>query len=226
MAVARKQNASSDMTEAMAASHPSGAHDPSQHHHDHAHSDGDATSETQDRVRDPVCGMTVDPHTTPHRAEHRGRTYYFCSAGCRAKFAGRSRKISRTCDERSRRTGARGHDLHLPDAPADPPGRARDPARSAAWRSSPMLATARRRPNPELVDMTPALLDRPRPDACRSFALEMGGHLIDLHHAARPADCRTGCSSCWRRRSCCGPAGRSSCAAGNRSSRAASTCSP
>src|SRR5437868_2485866 len=38
------------------------------------------------QATDPVCGMLVDPHTTPHRAEHRGRTYYFCSAGCRAKF--------------------------------------------------------------------------------------------------------------------------------------------
>ncbi|MGA0586527.1 heavy metal translocating P-type ATPase [Dyella sp. KRB-257] len=35
---------------------------------------------------DPVCGMTVDPHTTKHRAEHEGHTYYFCSARCREKF--------------------------------------------------------------------------------------------------------------------------------------------
>ena len=35
---------------------------------------------------DPVCGMTVDPHTTKHRAEHQGHPYYFCSAGCRTKF--------------------------------------------------------------------------------------------------------------------------------------------
>src|SRR3954470_24215837 len=38
-------------------------------------------------ARDPVCGMTVDPHTTMHRHEHAGRTYYFCSSGCGAKFA-------------------------------------------------------------------------------------------------------------------------------------------
>src|SRR2546428_10912863 len=36
---------------------------------------------------DPGCSMNVDPRTTPHRPEHRGRTYYFCSAGCRSKFA-------------------------------------------------------------------------------------------------------------------------------------------
>jgi Cu+-exporting ATPase len=38
-------------------------------------------------VKDPVCGMTVDPHATPYRHEHRGRTWYFCSAGCKARFA-------------------------------------------------------------------------------------------------------------------------------------------
>ena len=37
-------------------------------------------------VRDPVCGMTVDPATASHRAEHAGITYYFCSAGCRSAF--------------------------------------------------------------------------------------------------------------------------------------------
>ncbi len=37
-------------------------------------------------VKDPVCGMDVDPHTAQHRADHGGRTYYFCSAGCRTKF--------------------------------------------------------------------------------------------------------------------------------------------
>ncbi|WP_197459191.1 heavy metal translocating P-type ATPase [Acetobacter malorum] len=37
-------------------------------------------------VTDPVCGMTVDPATTPHHAEHAGHAYHFCSAGCRSKF--------------------------------------------------------------------------------------------------------------------------------------------
>jgi Cu+-exporting ATPase len=31
--------------------------------------------------------MTVDPATSPHHFEHAGGTYYFCGAGCRAKFA-------------------------------------------------------------------------------------------------------------------------------------------
>ena len=35
---------------------------------------------------DPVCGMTVDPDRTQHHSEHGGRTYYFCSGHCRARF--------------------------------------------------------------------------------------------------------------------------------------------
>ncbi len=35
---------------------------------------------------DPVCGMSVDPAIARHQAEVHGQTYYFCSAGCRAKF--------------------------------------------------------------------------------------------------------------------------------------------
>jgi xanthine dehydrogenase accessory factor len=36
---------------------------------------------------DPVCEMTVDTASSPHRAEHAGVTYHFCSAGCRDAFA-------------------------------------------------------------------------------------------------------------------------------------------
>ena len=35
---------------------------------------------------DPVCGMSVDPATSPHRAEHIGRAYFFCGAKCRERF--------------------------------------------------------------------------------------------------------------------------------------------
>ena len=37
-------------------------------------------------VRDPVCGMSVDPATAEEHVDHLGATYYFCSAGCRSKF--------------------------------------------------------------------------------------------------------------------------------------------
>ncbi len=35
---------------------------------------------------DPVCGMHVDPASAQHRADHAGRTYYFCSGRCHEKF--------------------------------------------------------------------------------------------------------------------------------------------
>jgi uncharacterized membrane protein YraQ (UPF0718 family)/YHS domain-containing protein len=37
-------------------------------------------------ARDPVCGMTVDRYKTAHRSEYGGQTYFFCGAGCKAKF--------------------------------------------------------------------------------------------------------------------------------------------
>ncbi len=36
--------------------------------------------------KDPVCGMEVDPKTTTNKSEYQGKTYYFCSAGCKKDF--------------------------------------------------------------------------------------------------------------------------------------------
>ncbi len=38
-------------------------------------------------VRDPVCGMDVDPENARAKLEHAGKTFYFCSPGCAQKFA-------------------------------------------------------------------------------------------------------------------------------------------
>ena len=35
---------------------------------------------------DPVCGMKVDPATSPHRHSHNDEAFFFCGAGCRRKF--------------------------------------------------------------------------------------------------------------------------------------------
>ena len=40
-----------------------------------------------ERVVDPVCGMMVDPERAAGHVEHGGKTYYFCSKGCVAKFS-------------------------------------------------------------------------------------------------------------------------------------------
>src|SRR4030088_3335485 len=37
-------------------------------------------------VRDPVCGMRVDPATATEQVGYMGATYYFCSASCRSAF--------------------------------------------------------------------------------------------------------------------------------------------
>ena len=37
-------------------------------------------------VKDPVCGMSVDPTTAAATREYNGTTYYFCNPGCAAKF--------------------------------------------------------------------------------------------------------------------------------------------
>ncbi|WP_417262868.1 heavy metal translocating P-type ATPase [Celeribacter sp.] len=50
---------------------------PSHDHHHHAASDV---------IRDPVCGMTVDPTAGKPHLEHGGHSYHFCSNGCRDKF--------------------------------------------------------------------------------------------------------------------------------------------
>jgi hypothetical protein len=42
--------------------------------------------EQQSSIKDPVCGMTVDPATASQRSVYQGTTYLFCSAGCRSAF--------------------------------------------------------------------------------------------------------------------------------------------
>jgi P-type Cu+ transporter len=36
--------------------------------------------------KDVVCGMQVDPAKASGTSQHNGKTYYFCSQGCKAKF--------------------------------------------------------------------------------------------------------------------------------------------
>jgi len=36
--------------------------------------------------KDVVCGMQVDPAKAAGKSEYTGKTYYFCSPGCKAKF--------------------------------------------------------------------------------------------------------------------------------------------
>jgi P-type Cu+ transporter len=36
--------------------------------------------------KDVVCGMQVDPAKAAGSSQYNGKIYYFCSAGCKAKF--------------------------------------------------------------------------------------------------------------------------------------------
>ncbi|MFH1795283.1 MAG: heavy metal translocating P-type ATPase [Pseudomonadota bacterium] len=59
----------------------------STHDHDHRHHTPAPAAESDTAmVRDPVCGMTVDPSAGKPTAEHRGHSYHFCSERCRTKF--------------------------------------------------------------------------------------------------------------------------------------------
>jgi len=60
-------------------------------HDGHTHA-ADASADAN-VLKDPVCGMLVSAET-PHRFEHMGQRYYFCSAKCRAQFAAEPHKYA------------------------------------------------------------------------------------------------------------------------------------
>lgn len=122
--------------------------------------------------------MTVDPHTAKHRHDYKGRTYYFCSAGCRTKFAADPEKYL-SPDERKAEPVPAGT---IYTCPMHPEIRQEGPGACpiCGMALEPEIATADSGPNPELADMTRrfwigALLTAP------VFALEMGSHLAGGH---------------------------------------------
>jgi Cu+-exporting ATPase len=44
------------------------------------------TTQSVTTQKDPVCGMQVDPKQAAGASEHGGKTYHFCSMGCKTKF--------------------------------------------------------------------------------------------------------------------------------------------
>ncbi len=124
-------------------------------------------------VKDPVCGMTVNPHATPHHHTYKNHPYYFCSAGCHNKFVAEPTKYLT-------------HQQDVAEAP--PPGtiytcpmhpqiRQVGPGNCpiCGMTLEPVTATAEIGPNRELADMTwrfwvGLVLTLP------VFVLEMGGH--------------------------------------------------
>jgi P-type Cu+ transporter len=143
-------------------------------------------------VIDPVCGMRVDPHATAHHHSGRDRTYYFCSAGCRGKFAADPAKYldAKANLDAKAYLGSKA-DPAAPAAvptgaiytcPMHPEIRQVGPGHCpiCGMALEPVLAAAETGPDPELIDMTRRfwgglLLAIP------VVALEMGGHFSDLH---------------------------------------------
>ncbi len=58
-------------------------------------------------VKDPVCGMEVDPAQAAGSVEYKGQTYYFCAPGCQRAFEKEPEKYLNKPEE-----GHEGHQHH------------------------------------------------------------------------------------------------------------------
>ncbi|HEX5868193.1 MAG TPA: heavy metal translocating P-type ATPase, partial [Beijerinckiaceae bacterium] len=145
-------------------------------HGSHAHQ---GPMPAENRVKDPVCGMAVDPHTTKHTAEHNGHPFYFCSAGCRAKFLADPERYLDPTAAASAEPVPEGTTYTCPMHPEiRQVGPGACPLCGMAL--EPVLVSLEAPPNHELIDFTRrfwigAALALP------IVALEMGGHLLGLN---------------------------------------------
>jgi Cu+-exporting ATPase len=144
--------------------------------HDHAGCCGDAPASVGPTVRDPVCGMAVDPEGAAYRHEHGGVTYHFCCEGCRRKFAADPQRYLEPRAPDPSQHGA----IHT--CPMHPEIRQVGPGACpiCGMALEPELVSAEAGPNPELVDFGRRLwiglaLTLP------VVVLEMGQHLLGLH---------------------------------------------
>jgi Cu+-exporting ATPase len=125
--------------------------------------------------------MRVDAHNAKHRADYQGRTYYFCSSGCRTKFGADPKKY---LGERKAEPVPEGTIYTCPMHPEiTQVGPGSCPICGMAL--EPVIASVEIGPNPELVDMTHRfwigmVLTLP------VFILEMGAHIVGAHNWLDP----------------------------------------
>jgi Cu+-exporting ATPase len=138
----------------------------------------------RERQRDPVCGMLVDPRTTPHRQQHAGRPYFFCSAGCQTKFSDNPTKYLARSEMEAPPAAPEGT---IYTCPMHPQIRQVGPGFCpiCGMALEPDLITATSGPNPDLADMIRRfwlglVLALP------VVILEMGGHFANLHMIIGP----------------------------------------
>ncbi|MAK81830.1 heavy metal translocating P-type ATPase [Phenylobacterium sp.] len=154
---------------------------PTHHHHHHGHErhghEGPDSGAATAAVKDPVCGMDVDPAKTPHKSNHEGHEYFFCSAGCRAKF---QKEPSRYTPSAPRPMPAAPVGT-IYTCPMHPQIRQVGPGSCpiCGMALEPEVMTSETSPSPELKDMTRRfwiglVLALP------VVALEMGGHLTGM----------------------------------------------
>jgi P-type Cu+ transporter len=157
--------------------HHSSAHQDHRHHQGTTGCAGDALA-VDATVKDPVCGMRVDPAKTPHHAVHGGATFHFCCAGCRTKFLA---EPARYLAPESTRPSTPVPAGAIYTCPMHPEIRQVGPGACpiCGMALEPELVSADAAPNRELADMQRRLwiglvLTVP------VFVLEMGGHLTGL----------------------------------------------
>jgi YHS domain-containing protein len=120
--------------------------------HGHHHHHGDP----EDIERDPICGMTIDPATSKHTFGHKGKTFHFCSSGCRTKFSADPTKY---LDKQRHEAEAAHADVPqgaIHTCPMHPKIRQVGPGNCpiCGMALEPEVASLKTAPNPELADMT------------------------------------------------------------------------
>jgi len=136
-------------------------------------------SDTQATIKDPVCGMQVDPSTAKHKVVHEGTGYFFCSAGCRTSFLADPDRYIQAEQEHAGPTAVPGVEAAEWTCPMHPEIRRSGPGSCpiCGMALEPVTVTATSGPSPELADMTRRfwiglVLSLP------VLVLEMGRHLI------------------------------------------------